>query len=218
MNSKIKIFLVDDHPLILDGLISYFKNSSDFEIVGTASSANEALAILDDVDVDIVVTDIQMPQMNGVEFTEELLKRIPDQKIVVLTMFGEVAFIKRLLQLGVKGYMLKDIGREDLFNALRMIHAGENFYSKEVTEVMMNKIRGVSQKSSLYTSELTDREKEILHKILNQKSNQEIAEELFISARTVEAHKRNMLSKTGSKNLAGLVIFALENHIFSHLN
>lgn len=210
----IRIFVVDDHPLILDGLTAYLRNSEDVEVVGIATSGEEALRKMEGVQVDILMTDIHMPDMNGIQLTEEVLKGNPDQKILILTMFGEVNYIKRLLQLGVQGYVLKDIGKKDLHAALKAVYNGQSYFSKEITEVMMNKLRGVSQKSPNIVIELTDREKEILYLILKQKSNQEIADELFISPRTVEAHKRNLLSKTGSKNVAGLVIFALENHVF----
>jgi len=214
MADPIKIFIVDDHPLFRDGLISYLANTPDFHVAGTAADGMEALNKLKNLQADVVLTDIQMPKMNGIEFTEEVLKTNPGQKIMILTMFSEVAFIKKLLQLGVNGYILKDIGREDLYQAIRAVHEGGHYYSREITEVMMNKIRGVTQKSFNYITDLTERERELLYLILSQKSNQEIADELFISPRTVEAHKRNMLSKTGSKNVAGLVIFALENNIF----
>ncbi|KYG76143.1 hypothetical protein AWW68_10030 [Roseivirga spongicola] len=217
MNKPVSLFIVDDHPLIVDGLNAYINKSSDFEVVGTASSGKEALTKLKEVSADIVMTDIQMPGISGIELTEQLKKQRSDQKIIVLTMFGDAPYIKKLLQLGVDGYVLKDIDRTELYNALNTVANGGHFYSKEITEVMMNKLRGVDQKLPVGAADLTDREKEILALILAQKSNQEIAEELFISGRTVEAHKRNMLSKTGSKNVAGLVIFALENQIFTHL-
>lgn len=214
MTEPIKVFIVDDHPLFRDGLISYLKDTPEFSVAGYAGNGMEALEELRKLTVDVVLMDIQMPKMNGIELTEALIKINADVKILILTMFGEVAYIKKLLQLGVDGYILKDIGKEDLYKAIRAVHEGGHFYSKEITEVMMNKIRGVSQKNFNYITDLTEREKELLYLIISQKSNQEIAEELFISPRTVEAHKRNMLAKTGSKNVAGLVIFALENNIF----
>lgn len=218
MEQPIKVFIVDDHPMIKEGLSAYLKDCDRFQLVGTATNGVEAFEKLKAVDADIVLTDIQMPRMNGIELTELLLEKNPDQKIVVLSMFGEIAYIKKLLQLGVMGYILKDIGKVDLQKALEQVAAGENYYSKEVTEVMMNKLRGANQKSFNIITDLTEREREILHLILMQKSNQEIADELFISPRTVEAHKRNMLSKTSSKNLAGLVIFAIENQVFTDFN
>ena len=218
MNRTIKIFIVDDYPMIKEGLCAYLKDFDRFEVVDTATNGIEAFEKLKSIDVDIVLMDIQMPKMNGIELTELLLKRNPDQKIIILTMFGDVAYIKKLLQLGVMGYILKDIGKTELYNALEIVFSGGQYYSKEVTEVMMNKLRGGSPKSFNVITDLTEREKEILHLILKQKGNQEIADELFISPRTVEAHKRNMLTKTNSKNLAGLVIFALENQIFPDLD
>lgn len=214
MAKTIKVFIVDDHPLILDGLTVYLKNVEGVEVVGTAKSGEEALKKMKGNQIDILMTDIQMPKMDGIQLTEEVLKRNPKQKVLILTMFGEVGYIKRLLHLGVQGYVLKDIDKSDLLTAINEVVKGRSYFSKEITEVMMNKLRGVTQKSASPLEELTDREKEILYLILKQKGNQEIADELFISTRTVEAHKRNLLSKTGSKNVAGLVIFALENQVF----
>lgn len=214
MPKIIKAFIVDDHPLILDGLTAYLRNSEGLEVVGTANNGEEALKKMQGAQVDILMTDIHMPKMDGIRLTEEVLKLNPKQKILILTMFGEVSYIKRLLHLGVQGYILKDIDKSDLLTAIKEVVKGKSYFSKEITEVMMNKLRGVAQKSANPVVELTEREKEILHLILKQKGNQEIADELYISPRTVEAHKRNLLSKTGSKNVAGLVIFAMENHVF----
>lgn len=183
-------------------------------MVGTAINGLDALEKLKTLEVDVILVDIQMPRMNGIELTERLRDTRPKLKIIVLTMFGDAAYIKKMLHLGVEGYILKDIGKHELGTAISAVHEGGQYYSPEVTKVMMNKLRGVTQKTFDYATDLTEREKEILFLILKQRTNQEIADELFISPRTVEAHKRNMLSKTDSKNVAGLVIFAIDNEIF----
>lgn len=215
MSRAVRIFMVDDHPMVLDGLLGYLEDESLYDIVGTASGGITALEKLENLEVDIVLTDIQMPYMDGIELARELLRRKPTQKIIALTMFNEPQLIKRMLQLGVMGYVLKNSGKKEIQQAIDMVMQGGQYYSAEVTHVIMNKLRGVGQKAAVSNSPaLTEREMEILHLILKQQTNQEIAEELFISTRTVEAHKRNLLEKTGSKNVAGLVLYAIDHQLF----
>lgn len=215
MTDLIRIFIVDDHPMVIDGLLGYLEDDSMYEVVGTASNGIAALEKLQSVVADIVFTDIQMPRMDGLEFAKELLRRKPDQKIVALTMFNEPQYIKRMLQTGVMGYVIKNSGRREIEQAICTVMQQGQYYSAEVTRVIMNKLRGAGQKAVVSNSPaLTGREMEILHLVLKQKSNQEIAEELYISARTVEAHKRNLLEKTGSKNIAGLVLYAIDQQLF----
>lgn len=215
MSKAIRIFIVDDHPMVIDGLLGYLEDKSLYEVVGTASNGITALEKLETITADIVLTDIQMPHMDGIDMSKELLRRDPGQKIVALTMFNESQLIKRMLQIGVMGYVLKNAEKSAIHEAIEVVVQGGQFYSAEVTYVIMNKLRGTGQKADVSNSPaLTGREMEILHLILKQQSNQEIAEELFISTRTVEAHKRNLLEKTGSKNLAGLVLYAIDHQLF----
>ena len=213
MSKPVSLFIVDDHPMVRDGLLGYFDDPEAYVIAGTASNGLEALEKLVDLEVDIVLTDIQMPHLDGIDFSRKLRQQKPEQKIIVLTMFNEAQFIKRMLQAGVMGYVMKSAGKAELKQAVDFVMKGGQYYSSEVTEVIMNKLRG-GPKTVNFVTELTEREKEILYLILKQKSNQEIADQLFISSRTVEAHKRNLLEKTGSKNIAGLVIYALEHQLF----
>ncbi len=215
MSTAVRIFLVDDHPMVIDGLQGYLEDKSLYNIVGAASNGITALEKLEATETDIILTDIQMPYMDGIELAKELLRRNPGQKVIALTMFNEPQLIKRMLQVGVMGYVLKNSGKKEIQQAIDVVMQGGQYYSAEVTHVIMNKLRGVGQKAAVSNSPaLTEREMEILHLILKQQTNQEIAEELFISARTVEAHKRNLLEKTGSKNVAGLVLYAIDHQLF----
>lgn len=215
MAEAIKIFIVDDHPMVIDALKGYLEDETKYHIVGTASHGKAALVLLEDTEVDVVLTDIQMPQMDGVELTKELNGRGSEYKVIALTMFNEPQLIKRMLQAGVMGYVLKNSSMQEIERAIAEVASGRQYYSPEVTDVIMNKLRGTPLKTPLAANaSLTDRELEILHLILKQNSNQEIAERLFISSRTVEAHKRNMLEKTGSKNVAGLVLYAVDHQLF----
>lgn len=216
MDKVISIFIADDHPLVIDGLMGYLEDKSKYLIKGTANNGRVAFEMLKEMDVDLLLTDIQMPQMDGAELSKQLLSIKPYQKIITLTMFDEVQYIRKMLQVGVMGYVLKNSSKSEIERAIQIVVAGGQFYSQEVTQVIMNKLRGGIQKGNGMNdpSELTDREREILYLILKQFSNQDIANQLFISTRTVEAHKRNLLEKTGSKNVAGLVLYAIEHRIF----
>ena len=215
MAEAIKIYIVDDHPMVIDALKGYLEDESKYLIVGTASHGKAALEQLGQIDVDVVLTDIQMPQMDGIELTRELIGKGLQPKVIALTMFNEPQLIKRMLQAGVMGYVLKNSSMQEIEKAVTEVASGRQYYSPEVTDVIMNKLRGTPLKTPLAgNTPLTDRELEILHLILKQNSNQEIAERLFISSRTVEAHKRNMLEKTGSKNVAGLVLYAIDHQLF----
>lgn len=215
MSEVTRIFIVDDHPMVIDGLMGYLEDTSRYQIVGTASNGIMALEKLQSVQADVVLTDIQMPNMDGIEFSKEVLKRQPSQKIIGLTMFNEPQFIKRMLQVGAMGYVLKNSGQKEIQLAITMVMQGGQYYSAEVTHVIMNKLRGAGKKAAMSNSPvLTEREIEILHLIMKQQTNHEIATSLFISARTVEAHKRNLLEKTGSKNVAGLVLYAIDHQLF----
>ncbi len=215
MEKAVRIFIVDDHPMVIDALKGYLEDESRYHIVGTASHGKAAYEQLCQLEVDVVLADIQMPHMDGIELTKELIKLNSSCKIIALTMFNEPQLIKRMLQAGVMGYVLKNSSTHEIERAIAEVVAGRQYYSPEVTDVIMNKLRGTPLKTPIAgNAPLTERELEILYLILKQNSNQEMAEKLFISSRTVEAHKRNMLEKTGSKNLAGLVLYAIDHQLF----
>lgn len=216
MSDTTSVYIVDDHPMVIDGLSGYLDDTSRYHLIGSASNGPTALQQMADMEVDVVLTDIQMPGMDGVEFTKELLRKNPRQKVIALTMFNEPQYIKRMLQVGVMGYILKNCGKMEVQRAIDMVMSGGQYYSADVTDVIMNKLRGNHSTSGPVggVTDLTEREKEILYLVLKQCSNQEIAAQLFISSRTVEAHKRNLLEKTGSKNIAGLVLYTIDNQLF----
>ncbi|RED97006.1 LuxR family two component transcriptional regulator [Marinoscillum furvescens DSM 4134] len=209
------IMLVDDHKIIRDGLKLYFEDSEEYDVAAEAENGKQALEILESKDFDLVITDISMPEMDGITFTQNLRQAKPEQKIMALTMMGENQHIKHMLSAGVNGYILKNSNRSEIFKAIETILNGENYYSGEVTKIIMDSMSGKKKPTQRLTLEtpLTNREKEVLKLIVKEHSNQEIADALFISVRTVDAHKRNLLEKTGCKNIAGLVVYALEHDI-----
>lgn len=216
--SPIQLFLVDDHEIVRDGIRSYLEDDDRFELVGEAIDGEEALAKLKLMDPlpDIVLTDISMEPMDGLELSKALKKNYENLKVLVLSMLNEHQYIRHILETGIKGYVLKTAGEEELKTALLTVMEGGNYFSQEVTKTVMESISGKkNKKESRFGTRipLTEREKEVLTLIVREYSNTEIAEELFISPRTVEAHKRNLLEKTGSKNIAGLVLYAINNDI-----
>lgn len=216
----IKIVLVDDHKMVREGLKRFLEDNQDFEIVVEAENGRDCLDQLATVEADIVLTDLSMPQMNGLELTKILRKQFPKIKVIALTMMDDSQHIKQMLAEGVMGYLLKNCSEDDLMIAINKVYNGNTYYAPEVTNIILNSIRKVNpRRQSKVVNEmpLTVREKEVLYLILKEKTNQEIAEKLFISVRTVDAHKRNLLDKTGSRNVAGLVIFALDHELFNDI-
>ncbi len=210
MNS---ILIVDDHKLIRDGLRLYFEDSELVAVADEASNGKQALEIMKDNHYDLVLTDVRMPVMDGVELTRNIRTLYPEQPILTLTMAGESRLIKQLMQLGVNGYLLKDSGNEEVIKAVQMVLEGETYVSDEVTKILIEELspKKIKTKQRLTVeTPLSDREKEVLKLIVAEMTNAEIAQKLFISVRTVDAHKRNLLEKTGAKNVAGLVLFAVE--------
>ncbi|NLR93036.1 MULTISPECIES: response regulator transcription factor [Flammeovirga] len=218
--STIKLFLVDDHKMIREGLKNFLLDDTTFEIVGEADHGKECLEILEkDNDVDILLTDVNMPEMDGLELVQHVKKLYPHIKLMALTMLGESQHIKKMLAEGTMGYLLKNCSEEELINGIKIVHSGGTYYSPEVTNAIINNIRKVKPQKTQVALEvpLSDREKDVLHLILKEKTNKEIADELFISIRTVDAHKRNLLDKTGSKNLAGLILYAIDKQLFDDI-
>ncbi|MEQ8905200.1 response regulator transcription factor [Ekhidna sp.] len=208
------LLLVDDHQIIRDGIRFYFEGDEEFAIKDEAENGLEALELLKDNEYDIILTDINMPKMDGLEFMKSLKENYPDQKVLVLSMYNEAGYINKMIALGANGYVLKKSDKGELVSAIKKVLDGQDHYSDEVYKTIIGNIAGRKPKERLtLEAELSDREKEVLVLIANEYTNQEIADKLFISIRTVETHKRNLLEKTGCKNVAGLVMYAVERNL-----
>ena len=208
------VLLVDDHEMIRDAISVFFDENNSFTIKAQASNGIEALQKLENDQFDVILTDLNMPEMDGVEFISSVKESNPDQIILVLTMMNDIGKVKKLIGMGINGFLLKNSPKKELFEALDTVMSGDDYYSKEVYELLINNISNrKSSKRLTYESSLSDREKEILALIAGDFSNKEIADKLFISVRTVETHKGNLLQKTGCKNVAGLVMYGVEKGI-----
>lgn len=216
--NKIKVLLVDDHKIVRDGIKVLLQDEPDIDVIGEAENGKHALEKLAEISPDLMIIDINMPVMNGIECSREVVKTYPSVKILALTMLNEQEHIKNMISVGAGGYILKTSGKSELLDAIKTVTSGENYFSDEVKNIiMMNMVKKKSHISRISGERvpLTSREKDVLEYIVKEFTNQEIAEKLFISVRTVDAHRRNLLEKTGSRNTAGLVKFAIENNLQS---
>jgi DNA-binding NarL/FixJ family response regulator len=214
---KISIIIADDHHLIRRGIGDLLSACEDMEIVAEAHNGEQALHLALNLKADIMLLDLNMPLLNGIEVSSRVRQEGSRLPILALTMHNESAYIKAALQAGVNGYILKNTTFEELSLAIRKVARRENFFSFDVTQTAINYMMGRSRKSDEshgMIEHLTGREKEVLQLILRQLGNKEIADELKISIKTVETHKRNLIEKTESKNIVGLIIYALNHELF----
>lgn len=188
-------------------------NEKEFEIIGTCTAARSALEMIEKNTPDIILTDINMPEMDGIAFTRAAKKKFPKVKILALSMHGEKSTICEILDAGASGYILKNTGKEELINALLKISGGGMFFSDEISAEMMKAMSERGQKKEEETVHLTEREKEIIQLIAKEYSNAQIGEALFISERTVETHRKNIFRKANTKTVVGLMKFAIENKL-----
>lgn len=207
----INVFIVDDHRMVIEGLCLLLQDVPNLQIAGTAISGEEAVEQIPNTAVDVVLLDINMPGINGIDTCKKLLKSNPDLKIVAISMHKESSLIKLMLGNGAKGYVLKNAGRDEVITAITEVYHGKNYLDHDVSEIVLNSVMNQNgKKSSNPFPSLSPREKDVLHCILDELTTNEIAERLHISFGTVETHRRNMLIKTGARNTAGLVRIAIE--------
>ncbi|MEO1408224.1 MAG: response regulator transcription factor [Bacteroidota bacterium] len=210
MQKVLKIVITDDHEVLIDGLIALLAPEADLQVVGKALNGRDLLELLAHKPVDLVIMDIDMPEMDGVVATQKLKEQFPHIKVLVLTMYSKPDFIKNLMRSGVDGYMLKYSSKRDLVRAIRSVAENEFFYTPEIAQEVMQSLRSDSTTTE-ETPVLSEREKEIIRLVAQEYTSREIAEQLYLSYHTVERHRKNILAKLGVKNVAGLVRYALKN-------
>lgn len=212
MSKIIKIAVADDHRMVREGIVKILAEEPSFEIVAEAGNGKEAIDKCKIHHPDVLLLDLDMPVMNGLDTATHLKKEMPEIKVGILTMHQEKMLIEKMIKLGVDGYLYKSGNPSDLIHGIKKIADGEKFYTSQVTENLVKSDTIFSNSSSENTvllAQLSDREKEILKLIAQGKNHNEIGEELFISPRTVDSHRNNLLKKLEAKNLAGLIRFAL---------
>jgi DNA-binding NarL/FixJ family response regulator len=208
---KLSVFLVDDHKLFREGLKLLLQGLECVGEIKEASSGKEFLYALAEYKPDIVFMDIEMPEMDGIQTTIKSLNLFPDLKIIALSMYSEEAYYGKMIEAGAQGFLLKDSDIEEVESAISIVSSGKSYFSQEILFKILQK--GNDKKSISKTSELTEREKEVLYLICKGLSNQEIANNLLLSKRTIDKHRENLLLKTDSNNTASLVIYAIKHGI-----
>ncbi len=215
--SKIKVALVDDHQIVRDGIKSLLESASNIEIVGEADTAKELLLKLDKVNPNIVIVDISLPDMSGIELTKQIVNNFTEIKVIVLSMHTTQEFIFNAIKSGARGYLPKNITREELIESINQVYAGKEYFSQEISEIILKsylkQVKNPEQNSDTYEQQLTAREKEILKLVAEGYSNLLIADKLFISVRTVESHKNHIMQKLELTTTVELVKYALKNRI-----
>lgn len=211
-----RILIADDHPIFIDGIISLIDGIDGFTVVNTAVNGKDAIAKIEESRPDIILMDINMPVMDGVEATRIIKQEYPEVKVIMLTMYDEIRLIKDVLEIGARGYILKNIGRNDLIKALETVSSGKPFLDPAVQEKMIISLSGheeeaVDEPNAELVNSITQREMEILQLIAMGLTSSEIAKKLFISKNTVETHRKNLLGKLNVKNTAALLKFAYQN-------
>ena len=211
----IKVIIADDHQMFIDGIKALLRNEKDIRLVGGALNGAGVMELLAGESVDIVLLDVNMPGMDGIETTIKIRTSHPEVKILMLTMYNKHEFISGLINAGASGYILKNTGRKELIDAIKAVYEGKTFYSEDVTETILQHFTKTPAEQKIEAVQLTDREKEVLKLIALEYTTPEIADKLFISINTVESHRNNLMSKLKAKNIAGLVKFALQTGIIS---
>lgn len=208
---KIKIAIVDDHQIVIDGITSLLENEHDFSIDVCTTSSLKMLDLLEKNSVDILLTDIMMPEMNGQELAKKVKEKFPQIKILALSMSGQGTTVNEMIKdADIAGYVLKNIGKKDLVEALHKIAGGGIYFSDEILNEL-DKFKHVKKENA--DAHLTAREIEIIGLIEDELSNKEIADTLYISERTVETHRKNIFRKTKTGSVIGLIKYAYEHKL-----
>lgn len=204
-----RVFIADDHQMFIDGIKALLENSGSIEITGSANNGRELLHKLSETEVDIILMDLGMPEMDGIDATAAVFAKYPAVKVIALTMYDDQNKIVKMLKAGAKGYVLKNTSKDELMEAIQTIADGGVYYSDKI---MLNTMKTISSDSDPL-KKLTDREIEIIRLIVKAFTNKEIADQLSISELTVNTHRKNAMRKLAIKNTAGLVKFAIDHDL-----
>jgi len=207
--TKIKVAITDDHQMVLDGLQLIVTQEPTFELVGTARNGQETIDLLNCTEVDVLLLDINMPGMNGIDAMKVIGIKYPNTKVLGLSMLDDTIVIKQMVKHGARGFLLKNSGKEKIAEAINDLYQGQKYFDKAITSKLLENGNNKSVGTSLFPK-LSRREKEILNLIIQESTTQEIADKLFISFGTVETHRRNIINKLGVRNTAGMVRVAFE--------
>lgn len=209
-----KLYIVDDHQMLIDGLKALLSGENHLAVIGQNTFPKIAAKEITELCPDIVLTDINMPEMDGIALTKEIKKTNPNTKVIALSMFGERETISEMLKAGVSAYILKNTGKQELLNAIAKVCNGETFFSDEVNDELKKVVSDTNNKGIT----LSLREIEVVELIAKEYTNAQIAEALFISERTVETHRKNIFRKTDTKGVIGLLKYCVDKKIIKSIN
>jgi DNA-binding NarL/FixJ family response regulator len=204
------VLLVDDQSIMLDGIEALLAPVEQVTVVGRATTGTEAVALARSLAPEVVIMDVNMPGMDGIEASRRILKAAPDTRVLVLSMYGHKEFVLELLDAGVSGYLLKNAGKAELIDAMNTVMAGKRYLAKEIEALLSAGDRFKDRQGENGYGVLTKREVQVVKLIMQERTTQEIAEALFLSPDTVETHRRNIMHKLDVRNIAGLVKYAME--------
>jgi len=204
----IKLVIADDHPMIIEGIKTALAKEKDIFPVTAVNNGRQLLLLLEKEPADVVLMDVNMPEMDGIAAAQEMARLYPEIKIIAFSQYDNKHFIRRMLKAGARGYLLKSTPSPEIIEAVKSVSGGNIYLGKNLPDIYSNKKR-IPQKR--FIPDLSLREKEVLKQICLEKNTREIADTLFISTHTVESHRANLLSKVGARNTAGLVKWAIEN-------
>jgi len=211
----IKIIIADDHRLFREGLVNLLSDSKDIEILAQAENGADVIVKAKELNPDVIIMDIGMPVLNGVEATGRLLKELPGIKVIALSMHSDKQYIKGMLEAGASGYLFKNCAYDELIEAIHTVNVGKKYLSDKITEIMIQDYLGKEESIPETDSELTERESEILKLIAEGASTSEISELLFVSVKTIGTHKQHLLEKLNLKTSTDLVKYAIKKGIIS---
>jgi DNA-binding NarL/FixJ family response regulator len=202
----IKVFITDDHLIVIEGIYSLLKNEQGIEIVGHATTAKDCLQYFTNHTADIILMDVNLPDMNGTDLCEVIKKKYPGIMVLALSTFNQGSYIRKMVENGASGYLLKNSEKHEIIDALKTVHAGKNYLSFEAGKALVNSEADIKK-----TTYLTKREKEVLINIAEGLTNMQISQKLFISIDTVDTHRKNLHTKLNVKNTAMLIRYAITN-------
>lgn len=216
MSTK-RILLVDDHQLIIDGLRGFIETNPNYIVVGEANNGNEAIRLAEVLQPDVILMDIEMPEISGIQACQEIKRLHPQMKVVIVSMHNEKQLIKKLIEQGADGYLLKNSSKDDVMTAIEKVLNNHSYFSEEVTLSLLDKNNKEQTNSNTFSKlgDLTEREIEILKLLSQGMTNKEVGDALNISHRTVDTHRTNLMKKLDVTNVAGLIRFAFQNGIIN---
>jgi DNA-binding NarL/FixJ family response regulator len=213
--TKIRLLVVDDHKIMREGLVSMLRNESELEIVGQAENGREAIHLARQLKPDVVIMDISMPDMNGVDAAQRMRSGSDGPRIIALSMYADRRFVVGMTQAGATGYLLKECGFDELLRAIRAVAGGRAYFCPEVANVIIQEVLDKGRKRERGSRMLSSREREILQLIAEGRSTREIARHLNMSVKTAESHRRQIMEKTGVRSVAALTKFAIKEGLTS---